>query len=540
MPNHTRSLIVGCVCPQPLASTCCSPRWVTWLFSSLLVALTAQASGAVTSLSPCHPGRFRSSHPAPLTSGRLRLPIDAVTFDGTHATIGDCMTTASSRTRRIGTRLDAAWPRCHGLRAVHLRAVILQDEGCDRMTGIIRARGGKRLKIDAVRSRCGDGVLDPGEACEAGIACPDRSLCRSDCSCEPSPLGTPTTSTTTTTLPPGPPGATCGNGVREGSEFCDGADLGGSACPAGGIATCTPDCKSIDWRGCFACGNGIQEGAEACDGDDFGGRTCATYGYGEDAYHGLHCSVDCTQIITNDCFVCGNGRIDPGEECDFGSDNGKSTCDVTCHSLCGDGQLQAGEQCDDGNRLGGDGCSAQCLVEGTTGGGCITSTMGCAALDSAATPSLDRCYASWGFGGFAIIPLAANRHVSPTCRKGDACDFTPLGPDCTFRYYVCFNNVQFGPGTCLPPAAGIAEISTTDAALLSALEQPPPLGLGGTPANGKVTFSPAYTDVGKCVRAELVVAPGETQTLVADVQSADAAPLLDHDEISFSCTPGSP
>ncbi|MBM7112217.1 DUF4215 domain-containing protein [Archangium primigenium] len=65
--------------------------------------------------------------------------------------------------------------------------------------------------------------------------------------------------------------------------------------------------------------------------------------------------------------LCGNGTLDPGEQCDEGANNGQGECSRTCTRgpRCGDGivQPEAGEQCDDGNRVGGDGCDAVCRVE---------------------------------------------------------------------------------------------------------------------------------------------------------------------------------
>jgi cysteine-rich repeat protein len=51
--------------------------------------------------------------------------------------------------------------------------------------------------------------------------------------------------------------------------------------------------------------------------------------------------------------TCGNGIVDPGEQCDDGTNNGQpgSACDVTCHiveNLCGNGVVDRGEQCDPG------------------------------------------------------------------------------------------------------------------------------------------------------------------------------------------------
>jgi cysteine-rich repeat protein len=63
--------------------------------------------------------------------------------------------------------------------------------------------------------------------------------------------------------------------------------------------------------------------------------------------------------------VCGNGTLDPGEECDDGDTNDLNACSNHCHITdgCGDGNLDPGEQCDDDNVVGGDGCSATCTLE---------------------------------------------------------------------------------------------------------------------------------------------------------------------------------
>ena len=74
--------------------------------------------------------------------------------------------------------------------------------------------------------------------------------------------------------------------------------------------------------------------------------------------------------------ACGNGVVDPGEECDDGTSNGTpgATCDASCKLVpgspggsmlptCGDGHVDVGEECDDGNRQDGDGCSSSCTLE---------------------------------------------------------------------------------------------------------------------------------------------------------------------------------
>ena len=78
---------------------------------------------------------------------------------------------------------------------------------------------------------------------------------------------------------------------------------------------------------------------------------------------------------------CGNGIIDPGEECDDGNKISGDGCSRLCQiescwacgtcgtnlpcvmtPICGDGVLTPPERCDDGNLTGGDGCSADCTT----------------------------------------------------------------------------------------------------------------------------------------------------------------------------------
>jgi cysteine-rich repeat protein len=73
---------------------------------------------------------------------------------------------------------------------------------------------------------------------------------------------------------------------------------------------------------------------------------------------------------------CGDGVLDPGEDCDDGNGAGGDACPRTCASpRCGDGTVDAGEQCDDGNTVANDCCDA-CVVAaaGTT---CTTDGNAC-------------------------------------------------------------------------------------------------------------------------------------------------------------------
>ncbi len=92
------------------------------------------------------------------------------------------------------------------------------------------------------------------------------------------------------------------------------------------------------------CGNGIVEPPEQCDDGPKKGTA------------GDPCLKDCRK---DGGLRCGNGKIDPYEECDDGDDNScvpgtmnLCTCDCKLRK-CGDGVVQSGECCDDGNGIDG-------------------------------------------------------------------------------------------------------------------------------------------------------------------------------------------
>ncbi|MDY0004163.1 MAG: hypothetical protein RBU30_22885 [Polyangia bacterium] len=149
--------------------------------------------------------------------------------------------------------------------------------------------------------RCGNGILDQGEACDGellgGATCLSQGFtggalaCTSLCifdyrGCEGAPE--------------------CGNHLREPGEACDGTDLGGATCLGftglpHGTLTCTSSC-ALDGSGCHYCGNGSIGGPEECDGD-LGGATCVSLGYTAGV---LACGQDC-RFDVGGCTTCGDG-----------------------------------------------------------------------------------------------------------------------------------------------------------------------------------------------------------------------------------------
>ncbi len=158
---------------------------------------------------------------------------------------------------------------------------------------------------------CTNGVDDDGDGA-ADCADPD---CASDVACA------------------------CGNGVIDNGEACDGADLGGLGCGDlgfdGGTLACTGAC-GYDTSACTT----IEVCNDGVDNDGDGAVDC----------HDSDCATDAS------CPACGNGVIDPSEDCDgaeiggvsctdIGYDGGVLGCTPGCEfdeSVCAD------EVCDDG------------------------------------------------------------------------------------------------------------------------------------------------------------------------------------------------
>lgn len=96
----------------------------------------------------------------------------------------------------------------------------------------------------------------------------------------------------------------------------------GTACALNGASSCV--------SGACTCGNGTRESAEACDGSQLGSHSCSELGYVKAA--GMTCNSDCT-LNTSGCkAACGNGVIEPGEECD--DDLSKGAPGDGCSKYC--------------------------------------------------------------------------------------------------------------------------------------------------------------------------------------------------------------
>jgi len=222
--------------------------------------------------------------------------------------------------------------------------------------------------------KCGNGVLDPGEQCDLGAA---KNLggygsCNANCTLGPY----------------------CGDGFRQASEQCDDGKNDGS------YGTCMPGCILAGY-----CGDGVlQNPPELCDQGTL--NKAQAYGVGlctnqcqpapycgdksVDGQFGEKCDDGTNTGQPGSCMpgcrgwvplgTCGNGVVDPGEQCDDGVINGSdaSLCDIDCRIHCGNGVVDANEECDDGVNDGSyGGCTWNCLFAGYCGDGIVNGPEQC-------------------------------------------------------------------------------------------------------------------------------------------------------------------
>lgn len=246
------------------------------------------------------------------------------------------------------------------------------------------------------------------------------------------------------------------DGRRQPGEQCDGSDLNGLSCISptsgffpdnvvGGELRCDEFCN-FDATGCrteAVCGDGHLDLGEDCDGTNLGGAACDTVhlyipGAGPETGRFTGGTLGCTNNPDGPCVyetsgcltepICGNGRIEVGEDCDLGQLGG-ATC-VTVHrflppgtgnelpefvggqlgciveegarcrfdisgcreadeSVCGDGERDPREICD-GDDLAGRTCRSEGFVGGelrcvNDEGVCVLDDDGCR------TPADVRC-----------------------------------------------------------------------------------------------------------------------------------------------------
>jgi hypothetical protein len=233
-----------------------------------------------------------------------------------------------------GTQNDASRPLRVSLGIVAVFALsVLGAAPVDSCTPMPGGTGGQ-----VPTPYCGNGRRDSGEQCDsydlAGKTCQSMDPkfvggpLRCDDRCE--------YDTRACELPKS---TTCGNGRIDPGEACDGNDLGGVGCDrvrpdATGPMRCLPNCQ-LDARGCIdkdsqepasdICGDGILGHGEECDGKALSAIKCSEWP--QPGWEGTEGTLEC---LEGSCFIsnfncigtieahCGNGIVEPqfGEQCE--------------------------------------------------------------------------------------------------------------------------------------------------------------------------------------------------------------------------------
>ncbi len=206
-------------------------------------------------------------------------------------------------------------------------------------------------------SLCGDGVVDAGEACDDGLNDGAYGGCLSGCAGLASFCGDAIVNDPSEACDDGNMidddgcthtcQSTCGDGVLQGAEACDGEQAQEGSCAslgfAGGELGCDAMTCKFDTSLCQTCGNGTMDDEEACDGAELGGATCASLGFLDGA---LACNEKCSELDTSGCSplpsVDGCCTVGPPGGC---LDEAVTAC--VCDAMPGCCDSQWGEVCVD-------------------------------------------------------------------------------------------------------------------------------------------------------------------------------------------------
>ena len=274
---------------------------------------------------------------------------------------------------------------------------------------------------------CGNGVVEPGEACDTKLPAGQPGSCPQDCD--------DGVSCTADTVVGSRCGVACSNAPI---SACSGARADG-CCPQGCTSGTDADCPA-------SCGNGVLDKGETCDTKIPAGQkgACPAPSSCDDKVSctadrlvGSGCTVACSNTAISSCSgaqsdgccpagcdansdrdcspSCGNGAVEPGEACDTKIPAGKNGA---CPTSCDDGAACTLD------KLVGSGCSVAC--SNSTISACGTKD-GCCPQGCNANSDPD-CSASCGNGALesgescdTAIPAGQKGSCPTGCDDGIAC-----------------------------------------------------------------------------------------------------------------------
>ena len=329
------------------------------------------------------------------------------------------------------------------------------------------ASGAPYCKMCNYVGYCGDGIVQPNEACDEGVVVEGKPTkwngskpsggdgtyggCNADCTSAPK----------------------CGDGIynKDEGEVCDdGNTVGGDGCEANCTAI-TPGwvcptkvlCRELE------CGNGKLSAGENCDDGNFeSGDGCFNclvesgykcIGYTRECKECVEQGVQCMKVSYGD----GKLDVDGYEQCDDGNTVSGDGCsadglieagwicptvgDKCVAKTCGDGVVAYGEACDDGNVVDGDGCSSRCKLEkgwrcptegkpctnGSCGDGYVDEGEEC---DSGTNNGADGCSTSCKLtAGYACLTAGANSDTSKKACIAVKCGDNSIAVDSAYTSY---------------------------------------------------------------------------------------------------------
>jgi len=160
---------------------------------------------------------------------------------------------------------------------------------------------------------CGNGVIEGREKCDGnnfgGLSCGSYGLNRGELACINcqinksgcynyyEPTGPPEVESVEPIVNP-----VCGNNIVEGNEDCDGTNFDELSCLDFGFNSGNLVCENcrVNSSNCTnviqqTCGNGVIEGSEECEGTNFKGKTCAQYGFNSGNLVCNNCKISTSQ-----------------------------------------------------------------------------------------------------------------------------------------------------------------------------------------------------------------------------------------------------